>query len=69
MNYVEERTETCKHCPICNLDVWLCSGSLYLNPTNNQISTTPKEGFIKGCGCVLAQKIPNRTKKCPAGKW
>lgn len=69
MGYQEERTNICKKCPICNVDRWICSYTLYLNPKTNAISEHPKEGFIKGCGCALATKIPNRNKTCPAGKW
>ena len=46
-----------------------CKGNLYLNPKNNDISIGPKEGYIKGCGCLLEKKIPNEKKHCPAGKW
>lgn len=69
MNYVEERTKICKRCPICDTSMWLCKGNLYLNPTTNDVSISPKAGYIKGCGCILARKIPNINKKCPAGKW
>ena len=29
----------------------------------------PKEGYIKGCGCILKYKIPNSKKHCPQEKW
>lgn len=38
-------------------------------PKNNDISISPKEGYVKGCGCLLEKKIPNEKKHCPAGKW
>lgn len=66
---IETRTNICKKCPICDLSNWMCNASLYLNPETNQISTTPKIGFIKGCGCMLAAKIKNANKHCPAKKW
>ena len=56
-------------CPICDLDNWVCNANLYLNPKTNDISTNPKEGYKKGCGCLLSSKIPNSKQKCPAGKW
>ena len=66
---IEERFEICRRCPICDQDNGLCNGQLYLNPKNNDISISPKEGYIKGCGCLLEKKIPNEKKHCPAGKW
>lgn len=66
---IEERFEICRRCPICNQEDAICNGHLYLNPKNNDISISPKEGYIKGCGCLLEKKIPNEKKHCPAGKW
>jgi len=47
----------------------MCNASLYLNPKTNDVSVSPKEGYIKGCGCHLKWKIANIKSKCPAGKW
>ena len=66
---IEERTNLCKKCPICDLDNWVCNAKLYLNPDTNDVSDEPKEGYIKGCGCLLNRKIPNSSKHCPVGKW
>lgn len=63
------REEICRQCPICNKELWVCSANLYLNPKTNEVSTNPKEGFIKGCGCYLKNKIANLNKHCPAKKW
>lgn len=68
-NFINKRTKICKSCPICDLDNWMCSSRLYINPTTNDVSTTLKNGYIKGCGCNLTIKIKNPNKKCPAGKW
>lgn len=68
-DFIKSRTDICKKCPICDLDNWVCNAKLYLNPKNNDISIEPKEGYKKGCGCLLSKKIPNVNKKCPAGKW
>ena len=47
----------------------MCNAKLYVNPETNDVSTEPKEGYIKGCGCHLEWKIKNINSKCPAGKW
>ncbi len=67
--YVTERTIICRACPICDTVTEMCNAGLYLNPENNDVSTYPKDGYIKGCGCHLKWKIANRKSKCPAGKW
>ena len=65
----EERTQICQKCPICDVSNWICNHNLYLNPNTNDISTYPKPGYIKGCGCLLSKKIPVSSKHCPAKKW
>ena len=67
--YVTERTIICRKCPICDTVTEMCNADLYLNPETNDVSVSPKEGYIKGCGCHLKWKIANRKSKCPAGKW
>jgi hypothetical protein len=66
---IEHRSNICKKCPICDLDKWVCSSKLYLNPDTNEVSNKEKQGYIKGCGCLLKMKIPNINKHCPTGKW
>lgn len=65
----QERIDICRKCPICDLENWICNSKLYLNPETNDISAGPKKGYIKGCGCALEIKIPNKNRHCPANKW
>ena len=67
--YVTKRTIICRKCPIYDSELNMCNAKLYVNPETNDVSTFPKEGYIKGCGCHLKWKIANRKSKCPAGKW
>ena len=67
--YITKRTKICRACAICDTENELCNSKLYLNPDTNDVSITPKEGYIKGCGCLLKYKIPNSNKRCPAKKW
>jgi hypothetical protein len=69
MEEIERRYNICLVCPICDQEDGVCNSHLYLNPENNDVSTTPKEGYIKGCGCILENKIKNKTNHCPAKKW
>lgn len=66
---IKERINICRQCPICNLEDFICSGYMYLNPDTNEASLQPKPGFIKGCGCVLSFKTKDPNKHCPAKKW
>lgn len=66
---MEERLRICEVCPICDTDNWICNSRLYLNPETNEVSVSPKEGFIKGCGCAILYKYKNANKHCPAKKW
>ena len=49
--YITKRTKICRACPICDQENEICNAHLYLNPENNDVSTTPKKGYLKGCGC------------------
>lgn len=64
----EEKLEICKKCPICDLENFRCNSKLLLNPETNDVSTTPKAGYIRGCGCDIKRKVMGK-KHCPAGKW
>lgn len=65
----KEREEICQKCKIYNPSEDRCNGQLYLNPTTNEFSTYPREGFIRGCNCLLDGKRKNPNKHCIAGKW
>lgn len=66
----DERMKICKECPLyipfmggqCNSKGWL-------NPNTNEVSTVAKEGYYKGCGCILKSKTKAKYAECPAGKW
>lgn len=49
------RLSICKTCPLYANDI--CSSYLYLNPRTNDVSTEPKQGYYKGCGCKISIKI------------
>ena len=43
-----KRIEICHRCGIYNLELKTCDGGLFINPETNKVSTTPKEGYVKG---------------------
>lgn len=62
-----DKMNICRRCPIFSND--LCNSHLYLNPETNDVSDTPKDGYIKGCGCYVPSKVSLPNKHCPAKKW
>lgn len=66
----EKRMKICRACPLYTIKFGgTCNSKLYLNPNTGEVSPFPKNGFIKGCGCVLQKKTLDPIGGCPAGKW
>ncbi len=66
---IEERKRICNECPIYNPGRGICNPKLWVNPDTNEVSITPKSGFIRGCGCIVSVKMKNMMNHCVAGKW
>lgn len=66
---MEKRLRICEACPICDTENWICNAKLYINPSTDDVSTKPKDGYVKGCGCAILYKYKNKNKHCPANKW
>lgn len=67
-----ERIEICKRCKLIKSDKIfgdICNSRLYLNPKTDETSKENKEGFLRGCGCVLKAKTRVESAHCPVGKW
>ena len=72
----EEREEmkrsTCMSCPLY-LDLngrEICNPNLYLNiEDKSTVSSVPKSGYKRGCGCMLPPKWHNPSSVCPLNKW
>ena len=65
------RSEICDKCPICYDDFLLgkvCSNKLYLNK-NGEISKEPKDGYVRGCGCIINLKARLQDEHCIMNKW
>ena len=56
-------------CPIYSSFNQKCNPKLWINPDTNEVSTFPKAGFIRGCGCHVLIKMRNLHNHCIAGKW
>lgn len=69
---MEKRMAICRDCKLYKEDAVLggmCNKKLYLNPKTNETSIVKKEGFYKGCGCMLRAKTRLEDAKCPIKKW
>lgn len=66
---IKQREEICKKCPIFSPTREICNPKLWINPDTNDISTIPKSGYIRGCGCHTTIKMKNLNNHCVAGKW
>lgn len=63
----EIRKKICINCPLKSGNT--CSTSKYINPKTLDVSTLPKVGYIRGCGCRLSAKQKSPSSECPAGFW
>lgn len=62
--------DICEVCPLfVNRNGGICNSSLWLNVETGDVSSTPKDGYKKGCGCLLQYKVKGENAKCPVGKW
>ena len=66
---IEERRKICEECPIFSSVRGVCNPKLWLNPDTNDVSTSPKAGYIRGCNCHVLIKLRNLNNHCVAGKW
>lgn len=67
-----KRIQICRRCVLHKTDKLfgeICNPGLYVNPKTNQLSKTPKVGFIGGCSCVLRSKTRVIDAQCPLSKW
>lgn len=68
----QERVKICRACKLYKIDNLfgeVCNKNLYLNPKTDEVSTSPKKYYVRGCGCILQSKCRLPRAKCPAGKW
>ena len=70
MELVDKRLEICKACPLYKDTAFgaVCNPKLYIN-REREISYIPKEGYKKGCNCILRRKAANPGNHCIIGKW
>lgn len=66
----ENRLKICYACPLYSKKLGgVCNNKLWLNVTTGDVSTIQKDGYKKGCGCVLKAKTRVATAQCPLNKW
>ena len=65
---INERLAICKRCPIFSSQ-GRCNYNLWINPDTDEVSTTQKYGYVRGCNCIIKIKANNPNNHCVAGKW
>lgn len=70
MELYESRMNICKQCPLYleTPNGPRCNNKKFIHP-DGRTSWLPKEGFIRGCNCLLVQKCANPKNHCVCGKW
>ena len=70
-NFIEDRLAICKMCAIARQTEFglKCDDRKYLNKDTNKSSFFKKDGWVKGCGCMINSKAKNPSNHCPANKW
>lgn len=68
--FIEDRIAICQKCAISRMTEFglKCDERKYLNPETNESSFFKKDGWKKGCGCLIQVKIKNSNNHCPANK-
>lgn len=61
------RTEICNACPLKNGNN--CNALKWMNPHTLEVADSPRDGFVRGCGCRLSAKQRSKLSLCPAGFW
>lgn len=67
----DERIKICRACPLLKVDNIfgeVCNKALYINK-EGKTSKTSKDGYVRGCGCVLASKTRVDEAHCVIDKW
>lgn len=69
--FAEERLEICRNCPIMRMTEYgmKCDDRKWISPDGKEGSFFKRDGWKKGCGCMLQYKVKNQTNHCVAGLW
>lgn len=71
-DFAKKRLAICKECLLYKNDPEkgpICNPAKYMSPDGKEISYFKKEGWIKGCGCLINFRVIQQNSKCVAKKW
>lgn len=70
-DFVQKRIDICKKCPIMRMTEFgmKCDDRKWISPDGKQGSFFKKDGWKRGCGCLLSHKTRNPASRCICGKW
>jgi len=69
--FVEKRLEICSNCPIMRITEYgmKCDDRKWISPDGKEGSFFKKDGWKKGCGCILNYKVRNASNHCVIRLW
>lgn len=65
----DKRLDICRNCPLLIKNIMVCNSDKWMNPDTLEVRNSSKNGYIRGCGCLVSRKVTNPKAKCPAGLW
>ena len=67
---LEERLKICQECPLWKetINGPICNPYKWINPKDGKSSYFPKDGYVKGCACLIMLKYKNPQNHCIIGK-
>jgi len=67
---VDARLAICRDCPLYKVGNFgpVCDSKKYIN-REGDVRWLPKDGYTRGCGCLLKQKAANAANHCIIKKW
>lgn len=67
----QERINICRNCPIIRQTEFglKCDDRKWISPDGKQGSFFKKDGWKRGCGCLIAQKSRNSNNHCIINLW
>ncbi len=66
----KSRLRICYLCPLYSTkNGGSCNNNLWLDPVTGDTSNVYKQGYKRGCGCILNSKTRIPHAVCPVNKW
>lgn len=71
-DFAKKRLAICKECLLYKNDPErgpICNPAKYMSPDGKEVSYFRKDGWVRGCSCLIGYKIIKQNAHCVAKKW